>query len=150
MTEVLFYHLQNMTLESVLPPLLEKSLERGWRVVVQATSEERADALDAHLWTYRDDSFLPHATWRVADAADQPILLAVEESNPNRAHVRFLVDNAPLPSDSQNYERMVLVFNGDDPDALAAARSAWTDCKARGFEVTYWQADERGRWQRRQ
>ena len=29
MTEVLFYHLQNMTLEGVLPPLLEKSLERG-------------------------------------------------------------------------------------------------------------------------
>ena len=150
MTEVLFYHLQNMTLEGVLPPLLEKSLERGWRVVVQSTSEERADALDAHLWTYRDDSFLPHATWRVADAADQPIVLAVEDSNPNGATVRFLVDNAPLPSDSHNYERMVLVFNGDDSDALAAARSAWTDCKTRGFDVTYWQADERGRWQRRQ
>ncbi|MGJ5019602.1 DNA polymerase III subunit chi [Bradyrhizobium oligotrophicum] len=150
MTEVLFYHLQNMTLEGVLPPLLEKSLERGWRVVVQSTSEERADALDAHLWTYRDDSFLPHATWRVTDVADQPIVLAVEESNPNRANVRFLVDNAPLPADSHSYERMVFVFNGDDPDALAAARSAWTDCKSRGFEVTYWQADERGRWQRRQ
>jgi DNA polymerase-3 subunit chi len=51
MTEVLFYHLQDMLLENVLPPLLEKSLERGWRVVVQSTSEERADALDAHLWT---------------------------------------------------------------------------------------------------
>jgi DNA polymerase-3 subunit chi len=150
MTEVLFYHLQNMTLEGVLPPLLEKSLERGWRVVVQSTSEERADALDAHLWTYRDDSFLPHATWRVADVADQPIVLAVEETNPNGANVRFLVDNAPLPSDSHTYERMVLVFNGDDADALAAARSAWADCKTRGFEVTYWQADERGRWQRRQ
>ncbi|GLH81558.1 DNA polymerase III subunit chi [Bradyrhizobium sp. SSBR45G] len=150
MTEVLFYHLQNMTLEGVLPPLLEKSLERGWRVVVQSTSEERADALDAHLWTYRDDSFLPHATWRVPDVADQPIVLAVEESNPNGATVRFLVDNAALPSDSQNYERVVLVFNGDDTDALAAARSAWTDCKNRGFDVTYWQADERGRWQRRQ
>ena len=150
MTEVLFYHLQNMTLEGVLPPLLEKSLERGWRVVVQSTSEERADALDAHLWTYRDDSFLPHATWRVADVADQPIVLAVEETNPNGANVRFLVDNAPLPSDSHTYERMVLVFNGDDADALAAARSAWADCKTRGFEVTYWQADERGRWQRRE
>ena len=78
MTEVLFYHLQNMSLESVLPPLLEKSLERGWRVVVQSTSQERTDALDAHLWTYRDDSFLPHATWRVSDAQDQPIILAVE------------------------------------------------------------------------
>ena len=51
MTEVLFYHLQSMSLENVLPPLLEKSLERGWRVVVQSTSQERTDALDAHLWT---------------------------------------------------------------------------------------------------
>jgi DNA polymerase-3 subunit chi len=149
MTEVLFYHLQNMTVESVLPSLLEKSLERGWRVVVQATSEERADALDAHLWTYRDDSFLPHATWRVNDAADQPVLLTVAGENPNRANVRFLIDNAELPQDGASYQRMVLLFNGDDADALAAARSAWTDCKSRGFEVTYWQADEHGRWRRR-
>jgi DNA polymerase III subunit chi len=117
---------------------------------VQSTSEERADALDAHLWTYRDDSFLPHATWRVGDAAEQPIVLAVGEGNPNRANVRFLVDSAALPVDSESYDRLVLVFNGEDSDALAAARGAWTDCKARGFEVTYWQADERGRWQRRQ
>jgi DNA polymerase III subunit chi len=150
MTEVLFYHLQDMTLENVLPPLLEKSLERGWRVVVQSTSEERADALDAHLWTYRDDSFLPHATWRVGDAAEQPIVLTPGEGNPNQANVRFLVDSAALPADSESYQRLVLVFNGDDSDALAAARGVWTDCKTRGFEVTYWQADERGRWQRRQ
>jgi DNA polymerase-3 subunit chi len=125
-------------------------------VVVQSSSEERADALDAHLWTYRDDSFLPHSVWRAGDAAragdaqDQPIVLAVEEGNPNRANVRFLIDNAALPADSHAYERMVLVFNGDDGEALAAARGAWSDCKARGFEVTYWQADERGRWQRRE
>ena len=150
MTEVLFYHLQNLSLDNVLPPLLEKSLERGWRVVVQSTSQERTDALDAHLWTYRDDSFLPHATWRAGDAQDQPIVLAVEEGNPNRANVRFLIDNAALPADADAYERVVLVFNGDDDDALAAARGAWTACKSRGFEVTYWQADEQGRWQKRE
>ena len=149
MTEVLFYHLQGISLESVLPPLLEKSLERGWRVVVQSTSPERTEALDAHLWTYSDDSFLPHATSRVADAEDQPIILSVEDGNPNRANVRFLVDNAALPADADAYDRLVLVFNGDDGDALAAAREVWKDCKSRGFEVTYWQADERGRWQRR-
>ena len=150
MTEVLFYHLQNMSLESVLPPLLEKSLERGWRVVVQATTPERADALDAHLWTYRDDSFLPHATWRVADAAEQPIVLAVEDGNPNQAQVRFLVDNAPLPPDSGSYQRLFLVYNNNKNKTHTTTRSAWADCKMRGFEVTYWQADERGRWQRRQ
>jgi DNA polymerase III subunit chi len=137
MTEVLFYHLQNMMLENVLPPLLEKSIERGWRVVVQSTSEERAEALD------------PHATWRAADAAEQPIVLTVEALNPNNAQVRFLVDNAALPDDGASYERMVMVFDGDDADALAVARAAWTESKARGFAVTYWQADEHGRWQRR-
>jgi DNA polymerase-3 subunit chi len=150
MTEVLFYHLQNMPLEGVLPSLLEKSLERGWRVVVQSTSQERTDALDAHLWTYRDDSFLPHATWRAVDAQDHPVVLAAAEVNPNQANVRFLIDNASLPADSDAYDRMVLVFNGDDGEALAAARDAWSDCKARGFQVTYWQADERGRWRRRE
>lgn len=150
MTEVLFYHLQNMTLESVLPPLLEKSLQRGWRVVVQSGSQERVDALDAHLWIYRDDSFLPHATSHAADVSDQPIVLMVEEGNPNRAHVRFLIDNAALPADSEIYERMVLVFDGDDTDALAMARTAWTQSKSRGFDVTYWQADETGRWRRRE
>ena len=149
MTEVLFYHLQNMTVENVLPPLLEKSLERGWRVVVQASSDERIEALDAHLWTYRDDNFLAHGTYRESEAAMQPVLLTVHDDNPNGANVRFLVDNAALPQDAQGYERMVLLFDGDDPDALAFARSAWTDCKARGFDVTYWQADERGRWQKR-
>jgi DNA polymerase-3 subunit chi len=92
---------------------------------------------------------LPHATWRIADAEDHPIVLVVEGSNPNRANVRFLVDNAPLPADSDIYDRVVLLFNGEDADALAAARQSWTDCKARGFDVTYWQADERGRWQKR-
>lgn len=149
-TEVLFYHLQNITLEQVLPTLLEKSLERGWRVCVQASSEERVDALDGHLWTYRDDSFLPHASWRVADASDQPILLTTDPHNPNRADVRFLIDDAALPADADQYRRIVLVFDGNDDDALARARTAWSLCKARGLAATYWQADDGGRWQRRQ
>jgi DNA polymerase III subunit chi len=150
MTEVLFYHLQGVTVEKVLPSLLEKSLQRGWRVVVQSTSEERADALDTHLWTYREDSFLPHATWRVKDAAQQPIVLVADEGNPNGAKVRFLIDNAALPADVASYDRMVLVFNGDDDEAIALARAAWTASKANGFEVTYRQMDSAGRWQSRQ
>ena len=86
MTEVLFYHLQRKPLEKALPELLEKSYERGWRVVVQAASDERVDALDAHLWTYSDDNFLPHGTARDSDAAAQPILLTTAEHNPNGAN----------------------------------------------------------------
>ena len=148
MTEVLFYHLQNMSLENVLPPLLEKSLERGWRVVVQASSEERIEALDAHLWTFRDDSFLPHGTWREAEARSQPILLTVNPDNPNGATVRFLIEGAMIPEDAEAYQRIVLIFDGEDPDAVAAARERWRESKAKGFDVTYWQTDGEGRWQR--
>ena len=149
MTELLFYHLQNQPLERVLPNLLERSLERGWRVVVQAASEERIEALDAHLWTYRDDSFLPHGTWREQQAAEQPVLLTVNEGNPNGANVRFIVEGAALPADAATYQRIVLLFDGDDPDAVAAARERWTQAKASGFDVTYWQPDEQGRWRRK-
>ncbi len=149
MTEVLFYHLQHQPLERVLPALLEKSLERGWRAIVQAGSDERIEALDAHLWTYRDDSFLPHGTWREAEAAAQPILLTLSEDNRNGATVRFQIDGTGLPADADTYGRIVLMFDGSDSDAVAAARERWTEAKAKGFEVTYWQPDEEGRWQRR-
>ena len=146
MTEILFYHLQGQKLEGVLTPLLEKSLERGWKAIVQGASEERIDALDAHLWTYRDDGFLPHGTWREQDAAAQPVLLTLNDGNPNAASVRFLIEGAAVPPDADSYARIVLVFDGDDDDAVAAARAQWTDAKAKGFEATYWQPDEQGRW----
>jgi len=146
MTEMLFYHLQGQRIEGVLPTLLEKSLERGWRVVVQGVSEERIDALDAHLWTYRDDGFLPHGTWREPEAQAQPVLLTVNDGNPNTADVRFLIEGAEVPADAEGYRRIVLLFDGDDEEAVAAARARWSEAKAKGFEVTYWQPDDRGRW----
>jgi DNA polymerase III subunit chi len=146
MTEILFYHLQRQPLERVLPTLLEKSLERGWRVVVQGASDERIEALDAHLWTFRDDSFLPHGTHKQPEANEQPILLTVNDDNPNKADVRFLIDGVPVPEDASPYQRIVLLFDGDDEDAVAAARTHWTQVKEKGLDATYWQPDEQGRW----
>jgi DNA polymerase-3 subunit chi len=148
MTEILFYHLKGQTPEQVLPALLQKSLERGWRVVVQASSDERVEALDAHLWTWRDDAFLPHGTSRDAEAAEQPIVLTTGEENPNRATVRFLIDGAGMVADTAAYDRVVLLFDGDDPEAVEMARTRRSEAKAGGIEVTYWQADEKGRWKR--
>ena len=148
MTEILFYQLNGQKLEQILPPLITRSLERGWRVAVQVSSEERVEALDAHLWTWRDDAFLPHGTWREAEAAEQPVLLTVNAENPNGAAVRFLVDGAAVPADASAYQRLVLLFDGDDPEALETARQRWSEAKKDGFEVTYWRTDENGRWQR--
>ena len=137
MTEILFYQLKGQSLEQVLPPLIQKSLERGWRVAIQAASDERVEALDAHLWTWRD-----------AEAAEQPVLLTVNETNPNGAAVRFLVEGAGVPDDAAAYQRLVVLFDGEDPDELEVARARWSKAKEEGFDVTYWLTDKNGRWQR--
>jgi DNA polymerase-3 subunit chi len=148
MAEVLFYHLTESTLEDALPPLLEKSVERGWRVVVQTGSEERRDALDAHLWTFRDDSFLGHGLESDPLAADQPILLTAGDGNGNAATVRFVVDGAqPPPLDP--YERGVFMFDGHDHAQLESARDCWKRMKAAGHAVTYWQQTDGRRWERK-
>jgi DNA polymerase-3 subunit chi len=73
-------------------------------------------------------------------------VLTVDETNPNGANVRFLVDGAGMAISAGGYERIVLLFNGDDPDAVEIARTRWKDAKAAGLEATYWQTDEKGRW----
>ena len=149
MTEILFYHMQRQPLESVLPSLLEKSLERQWRVTVQATSEERLQALDDHLWTFSDESFLPPGTDRDPDAGTQPVVLTLRDANPNAATIRFLVDGAPLPEDAGSYARICVLFDGSDQDALLFAREQWRAAKEAGHSVAYWQQDESGRWQKK-
>jgi DNA polymerase III subunit chi len=146
MTEILFYHLQRQSLEAVLPTLIEKSLERGWRVVLQAATDERLQALDDHLWTYADESFLPHGTDREPDAAENPVLLTLSDQNANGASIRFLIEGAPLPPNIDTYLRMVILFDGNDQDALLLAREQWRAVKADGHEATYWQQDNGGRW----
>src|SRR5262245_6398917 len=143
MTEVLFYHLERMPLERVLPTLLEKSLERGWRVVVQAGGEERLEALDTALWTYKEDSFLPHGTRKEGYSEHQPVYLTTGEENPNGSTVRFLVDGAEA-GDLATYVRVVYLFDGNDPSAVEAARRQWTALKGRGLSVTYWREGKSG------
>lgn len=148
-TEISFYHLQAKPLEAVLPQLLERSLQRGWSVVVQAVTPERVTALDDLLWTYSDESFLPHATDREPDAERERVVLTAGTGNPNGATVRFLVEGAPLPATLDGLTRLVLLFDGNDEAALAAARGAWAELRKAGRHPTYWQQDEDGRWQKK-
>ena len=147
MSDVLFYHLETQPLERVLPLLLEKTLERGWRAVIETSSRARAETIDALLWTFRDDSFLPHGIAGDATDPDQPVLIVMDEANANAANVRFFVDRA-VPKTSGGYERIVYLFSGHDPDAVTEARDAWKSLRE-GNELTYWQQDESGRWQKR-
>jgi DNA polymerase-3 subunit chi len=147
MTEVLFYHLTRSPLDKALPDLLAKCVERGWRVVVEAGSVERVEALDAVLWTFSDESFLPHGTVASGHAAAQPIFLTAGPDNPNGASVRFFVDGARI-ANVEALDRAILMFDGNDEDAVQDARTQWKEQKAAGHTLAYWQQGERG-WEKK-
>lgn len=148
MTEVLFYHLERASLEQVLPDLLEKTVQRGWRATVRCGSCARVEALDLLLWTYRDDSFLPHGC---DDPGRQPVFLSIDDaSSSGGAEVLFLLDGAAPPPDSlKGLVRCVAIIDGADPASVAGARAFWKTVKAVGLEATYWkQSSDTGRWEK--
>ena len=148
MTEIRFYHLQRKTLEDALPQILEKVLERGWRAVIMAASEERVEVLNQYLWTYRDHSFLPHGSARDGDAEHQPIWLTVEDENPSAGNVLILTDGA-VSERVAEFPLVCELFDGNDPDAVLVARQRWKSYKAAGHDLTYWQQTERGGWEKK-
>ncbi|HXP30958.1 MAG TPA: DNA polymerase III subunit chi [Stellaceae bacterium] len=148
MSEVGFYHLKSWSLERALPRLLERALAEGHRVVVMAGSEERTESLDALLWTYNDESFLPHGSARDGNAARQPIWLTTADDNPNQASMLVLLDGTRSERLAE-YRRVCDMFDGNDEEAVAAARGRWRAAKDSGHALVYWQQTEAG-WEKRE
>jgi DNA polymerase III subunit chi len=145
--EVWFYHLERTSLDQALPELLEKTLARGWKALVRSTARERVEHLDGWLWSYRDDSFLPHGLDEEPLAERQPVLITLSMENPNDADALFLIDGAEA-GDISGFARCVLLFDGRDEAAVAAARAKWSGFKAAGATVSYWRQGEAGGWRK--
>jgi DNA polymerase-3 subunit chi len=145
--EVWFYHLERSALDHVLPDLLEKTLARGWRALVRCGAPERVDYLDGWLWSYREESFLPHGVSGEGDASRQPVLLTTGVDNLNGARALFLIDDAE-PGDLSAFDRCILIFDGRDETALRAARARWKAFKSTGLPVAYWRQGEARGWER--
>lgn len=151
--EAFFYHLERRTLEDALPELLERTLARGWRALVRTGSAERAAALDTHLWTYTEESFLPHGLAGEANAALQPILIGEAAARANAADAVFLVDGS-VPDDwtqlrEEGFARAILIFDGRDPGAVDSAREQWKNAKSAGLACQYWQQSASGKWEKK-
>ncbi len=147
MPEIGFYHLLSMPLERALPRLLERARAQGHRIVVRAASAERVEHLNALLWTYDEAGFLPHGSARDGNAASQPVWLTDREENPNDASMLILVDGVEA-EDASAFSRVADLFDGNDEDAVAAARERWRRAKAAGHTLTYWQQTPAG-WEKK-
>ncbi|GGE44683.1 DNA polymerase III subunit chi [Actibacterium pelagium] len=144
-----FYHLTRAPLEATLPMLLEKSLAAGWRVVVRGTTPDRMRWLDERLWLRPEDGFLPHGVAGTGFDADQPVLLTTDNAAPNGAACLMSVDGAEISAeDCEGSERVCILFDGNDPEAVQHARGQWKLLTGQGVAAQYW-SEESGRWEKK-
>ncbi len=134
-------------METILPKLLEKAYGTGKSVVVRVGTAERVDFLNALLWTYNEESFLPHGSSKDGNAELQPIWLTSGTDIPNLASQLFLVDGAQADlAELEKFERVFNIFDGNLPEAVEQSRAFWKNLKAAGNDCFYWQQDSSGRW----
>ncbi len=148
MTDIAFYHLERARLELALPKLLEKTIRVGKRALVIAGTEVRVESLANALWTYDQDSWLPHGTVEDGNAKDQPVWLATDDVNPNGATFLFLADGMTSHRLSE-FERCFEIFDGNDPTMVGVARRHWSAYKDAGHDLTYWQQTPAGGWEKK-
>jgi DNA polymerase-3 subunit chi len=145
-TQVDFYHLTRSSLAAALPPLLGRTLSAGERAVILCPDAAHVAALDEALWLAANPDWLPHGTAATPHPAWQPIYLTHEAANPNGAKFLFLVAGASI-SDPSAFSRVFDLFDGNQEDAVAAARGRWREANAAGFTLAYWKQGEAG-WQK--
>lgn len=145
-TEYWFYHLEASPVEAVLPTLLEKTLERGWRALVRLPGDA-IGAMDEHLWTFRDDSFLPHGREDEPQAAYQPVILSSDQASAEGYDAIFLVGGERV-TDIAKAKRCLVMINGRSESQTQAARAHWKELKDAGEDISYWQQSTGGKWEK--
>ncbi|GAA5094041.1 DNA polymerase III subunit chi [Bartonella acomydis] len=145
--DILFYHLTQSTLGDILPTLVERALARFGKVIIQCVSKEQCDAIDMRLWIYSDEAFIGHGTACDQYPNLQPVFLTTGQENPNDSKIRFLIEGA-VCLDIEAYQRLVVIFDGQNDEQLNFARVQWKKYKMENHNLTYWQQTEDRCWEK--
>lgn len=137
MTHVSFYQLDGAPIDRVLPKLLEKAYTTGKKSLILSPSLPRIDHLDDALWTYDPEAFLPHGLSTEAKPSEQPILLSTTEFKDVTIPYAFILDGAQL-EDVTRYERVFVLFDGNNADLLQSARTLWRSYKEHNHKLDYY------------
>jgi DNA polymerase-3 subunit chi len=146
---VMFFHLMQSAPADALAINAPRALQQGWRVMVRGTDAGTLDRLDAALWLKGgDESFVPHGLEGGPYDADQPVLLGLGAPS-NGARVLALVDGAAATdAEIAAMQRVWVLFDGNDPSRLQAAREQWKALTTAGHAAQYW-SEESGRWEKK-
>ncbi len=136
MTQVDFYLLQDDSAQiraSFACRLADKAYRLGNRVYIHTASAEQTRQLDDLLWTFQQNSFVPHGIYQAAQHNPPPVLLA-HNSEPD-ASIQVLINlSAEVPLFFSRFERVAELVN-QNADIRQQGRSRYSFYKERGYPL---------------
>ncbi len=113
--------------------LLEKAYLKGHRIYVHCSNQHDAELIDELLWTFRDDSFIPHNLQ--GEGPEPPPPVQIGFSKEPRGYSDILLNMAhEIPAFYTKFKRvMELVVNNETDKELS--RSHYKVYKSRGCEL---------------
>lgn len=111
--EATFYQVNIIDSQS-LAPLLFKIIDQDKKALVYCQDTNKIKELDASLWSYGRNKFLPHITIfdNNFDFLRQPILLSNQQENHNQADYLILLSKAEN-NFIKNFNRIFYFYNDD-------------------------------------
>lgn len=136
MTRVDFYILQPGAVGNrytLACRLAEKAVQQQHRVLISVTSDEELRHMDRLLWTWREQSFIPHGILGKADSALNPVLINTG-ADPVNEHDVLINLCSGIPDYFSRFERVAECVDGDET-LKAASRERYRFYRDHGYPL---------------
>jgi len=120
---------------------------RRWRALVKLPQDKLSE-MDDHLWTFRDDSFLPHGRDTEPMGDWQPILLSSDLESAKGFDAVFLLGGMDV-REAEEASRVMVMINGRSEADVTSERRRWKKLKETGASLSYYQQNSQGRWEKK-
>jgi len=146
-TQIIFYSSAPLQVENTLFTLIEKSLEKGYKSLLLFLDKEKCSEIDEKLWTYKQNSFLPHLSEdeEISNEIDIPIYLTTKNENPYEAELLFSIDGS-IPDNINNLERLIIIIDANDKILLEKYKKYYLDINKKFEDIVFYKSDDDGKW----
>ena len=147
MTQIIFYSTAPLQVEKTLFALLEKSLEKGNKSLLLFKDKEKCLSINEQLWTYKQNSFLPHISEddQIYDNIDIPVYLSTKNENPFKAELLFSIDGF-LPDNVDHFERVIIIIDVNDELLNEKYKNYYLDINKNFDDIVFYKSDDNGKW----
>jgi len=126
----------NRSQESVACVLTEKAFDQSFKILILGQSEQQLIQLNDTLWTFKEDSFIPHQIIQSEDdidTAELPVALSQNDTAYPKANLLINLCNK-IPSNADSFERIAEIVPGRKAERQQS-RERYKQYQALGYEL---------------